>query len=194
MSSTNVGLSWNVDAVNWCWAFMECGTTICSHRHRWVLIIYLSWNIEVNSIHLVKITVPFETNISKAHDRKDKKCLDLVSDITYNRFICDLTCFEVGSHGLITPENIGYIAKISFVGATKPKKTFLGNSANWLSYQATRSGMLDRSRLGLQKPAPDFSLFAVLAVPFAASLKCLLLLLFFCSISLDLIYFFLVLW
>ena len=153
---------------------MECGTTIYSHRHRWVLIIYLSWNIEENSVHLVKITVPFETNIGKANDRKHKKYLDLVSDITDNRFIFDLTCFEVGSRGLITPENIGYIAKIFFVGA-RPR-TFLGNSATWLSCPATQSGMLDRSRLGLRKPAPDFCLIAVLAFPFAASPECLLLL------------------
>ena len=81
-------------------------------------------NRHENSIHLVELTVPFETNIHKAHDRKHKKYLDLVSDIADNGFICDLTCFEVGSRGLITPENVGYIAKIfSFVGA-KPKKTF----------------------------------------------------------------------
>ena len=83
------------------------------------------YNRHENSIHLVELTVPFETNINKAHDRKLKKYLDLVSDIADNGFICDLTCFEVGSRGLITPENVGYIAKVfSFVGA-KPRKTFL---------------------------------------------------------------------
>ena len=36
----------------------------------------------------------------------------------------DLTCFEIGSHGLITPENIRNIDKIfSFVN-TKPSKSF----------------------------------------------------------------------
>ena len=83
------------------------------------------YNRHENSIHLVELTVPFETNINKAHDRKHKKYLDLVSDIADNGFICDLTCFEVGSRGLITPENVGYIAQVfSFVGA-KPRKTFL---------------------------------------------------------------------
>ena len=83
------------------------------------------YNRHENSIHLVELTVPFETNINKAHDRKHKKYLDLVSDIADNGFICDLTCFGVGSRGLITPENVGYIAKaFSFVGA-KHRKTFL---------------------------------------------------------------------
>jgi tetrahydromethanopterin S-methyltransferase subunit H len=69
--------------------------------------------------------VPFEANINKAHDRKHKKYLDLVSDIADNGFICDLTCFEVGSRGLITSKNAGHIDKIlSSIGA-KSKKTFV---------------------------------------------------------------------
>ena len=34
------------------------------------------------SIHLVELTVPFEANISKSHERNHKKYLELVSDIT----------------------------------------------------------------------------------------------------------------
>ena len=76
------------------------------------------------SIHLVELTVPFEANISKAHDRKHKKYLDLVSDITDNGFTCDLTCFEVGSRGLITPENARDIDKVFSFLSSKPKKKF----------------------------------------------------------------------
>ena len=109
------------------------------------------YNRQENSIHLFELTVPFETNINKAHDIKHKKYLDLVSEIADNEFICDHTCFEVGLSGLITPENVGHITKIfSFVGA-KPKDTFLGNSTNWLSCKATRSGIQDRSRPGAPK-------------------------------------------
>ena len=83
------------------------------------------FNKQRKSIHLVELTVPFEPNIAKAHDRKQGKYLDLVSDITDNGFACDLTCFEVGSRGLITPNNVGYIDKVfSFVGA-RSKKSFL---------------------------------------------------------------------
>ena len=83
------------------------------------------YNRTDNAIHLVELTVPFETNIIKAHDRKQKKYLDLVSDIEDNGFICDLTCFEVGSRGLITPENVVNIDRIfAFVGA-KSKKAFV---------------------------------------------------------------------
>ena len=63
--------------------------------------------------------------VSVAHDRKQRKYLDLVSDIADNGFSCDLICFEVGSRGLITPNNVGYINKVfSFVGA-RSKKSFL---------------------------------------------------------------------
>jgi hypothetical protein len=82
------------------------------------------YNKHANSIHLVELTVPFESNITKAHDRKSKKYLDLVADIEDNGFACDLTCFEVGSRGLITSENAGHIDEIfSFIGA-KPRKSF----------------------------------------------------------------------
>ena len=77
-----------------------------------------------NTIHLVELTVSFENNIQKAHDCKAQKYRDLVSDILDNGFTCDLTCFEIVSHGLITPENIRNIDKIfSFVN-TKPSKSF----------------------------------------------------------------------
>ena len=52
------------------------------------------------------------------------KTVDLVSDITDNGFTCDLTCFEVGSRGLITPENARDIDKVFSFLSSKPKKKF----------------------------------------------------------------------
>ena len=78
---------------------------------RTILYTWLSWQCHLK-------------NIQKAHDRKAQKYRDLVSDILDNGFTCDLTCFEIGSRGLITPENIRNIDKIfSFVN-TKPSKSF----------------------------------------------------------------------
>ena len=85
-----------------------------------------TWSFEKkdNNIHLIELTVPFENNIQKAHDRKAQKYRDLVSDILDNGLTCDPICFEIGSRGLITPENIRNIDKIfSFVN-TKPSKSF----------------------------------------------------------------------
>jgi len=76
------------------------------------------------TIHLVELTVPFETNIQKAHARKTQKYSDLVSDISDNGFNCDLTCLEVGSRGLITPDNVGNIVTVVSFVKGKPQKSF----------------------------------------------------------------------
>ncbi len=99
--------------------------------------------------------------ISKAHDRKHEKYRGLVSDIVDNGFACDLTCFEVGSRGLITPDNVGYINKVfSFFNIYKSDEVFRDSDGSqqihWLSCPVIRSGMLDRSRLdpSLGRSAP----------------------------------------
>ena len=77
-----------------------------------------------NSIHLIELTAPFDTNVQKAHDFKTRKYRDLVSDITDNGFTCDLTCIEIGSRGLITPENVRNIDTILSLVAAKKSKAF----------------------------------------------------------------------
>ena len=69
-------------------------------------------NNKTKSVHLVELTVPFEHNISKAHERKTQKYADLVSDITQNGYKCTLTCVEVGSRGLVTPETMKSISEM----------------------------------------------------------------------------------
>ena len=58
-----------------------------------------------NEIKIVELTVPFETNIEKAHERKTVKYSQLVDDLKAKGFICELYCIEVGSRGIITPSN-----------------------------------------------------------------------------------------
>lgn len=82
-------------------------------------------NKQENSIHLIELTAPFETNIQKAHDRKTQKYGDLVSDILENGFTCDLTCFEIGSRGLITPANVRNIEQIFSFVKGKPLKSVI---------------------------------------------------------------------
>ena len=52
-------------------------------------------------IDLVEFTVPFETNIDKAHSRKQSRYADLVDDLNQKGYNCQLYCVEVGSRGLI---------------------------------------------------------------------------------------------
>ena len=55
--------------------------------------------------------MPFENNIQKVNYLKAQKCRELVSDSLDNGFTYDLTCFKIGSRGIITPENVRNIDK-----------------------------------------------------------------------------------
>ena len=110
-------------------------------------------NRQENSIYLVELTVPFESNVSKAHDRKHKKYLGVVSDINDNGFICDLMWTrDVDSLHRKMLDTL--IVKIFSFVCAMPKKTYFRNSSNWLSCTATQSGMIDSSWLGAPKTSP----------------------------------------
>ena len=65
-----------------------------------------------NIVELLELTVSFEPNMANARKRKEEKYSSLVSDIENNGFRCKLTCFEVGSRGLITKENRQRLIKL----------------------------------------------------------------------------------
>ena len=94
-------------------------------------------NTKRKSVHLVKLTVPFEHNISKAHERKTHKYADMVFDISQTGYNCNLTCIEIGSRGLVTPETNKSISEIfSSIKAKPPKslKKYLSKIAILSSY------------------------------------------------------------
>ena len=94
-------------------------------------------NTKKKFVHLVELTVPFEHNISKAHERKIHKYADLVLDISQNGYNCNLTCIEIGSRGLVTPDTNKRISEIfSSIKAKPPKslKKDLGKIAILSSY------------------------------------------------------------
>lgn len=70
------------------------------------------------SIQIIELTVPLETNIDKAHDRKDSKYAHLVQDLDAKGYICHLYCIEIGSRGLISPDNEQRL-KTTFQASTK---------------------------------------------------------------------------
>ena len=80
-------------------------------------------NTNKKSFHLVELTVPFERNIPKAHERKTHKYADLVLDISQNGYNCNLTCIEIGSRGLVTPETNKRISEIFSSIKAKPPKS-----------------------------------------------------------------------
>ena len=79
-------------------------------------------NEKLKSVHLIELTVPFEQNINKAHERKTLKYNNLVSDITDNGYTCNLTCIEIGSRGLVTPDTKERLSTIFSFGKAKAPK------------------------------------------------------------------------
>ena len=73
------------------------------------------------SVMIGELTVPFETNITSARERKCEKYSSLVQDIISRGFSCKLVCFEIGSRGLITKENKRQLTCI-FKCVDKPSK------------------------------------------------------------------------
>ena len=57
------------------------------------------------TITIIELTIPFETNIDNAHQRKQDRYAGLTHDITATGWKSNLLCIEVGSRGLITPHN-----------------------------------------------------------------------------------------
>ena len=60
---------------------------------------------ERKSIAIIELTVPFDSNIDSASDRKQTKYQQLVNDIRNEGFSVNFYAFEISSRGLITPEN-----------------------------------------------------------------------------------------
>ena len=71
---------------------------------------------------IIELTVPFETNISKARQRKLDRYAALVADINKTKYNVDLICLEVGSRGLINKDNKSQIRQIaSLVGEKRTR-------------------------------------------------------------------------
>ena len=64
------------------------------------------------SVLLAELTVPFESHIDSAHERKSEKYASLRHDIQAQGFSCDLICFEIGTSGLVTKENKRRITRL----------------------------------------------------------------------------------
>ena len=73
-------------------------------------------------VTILELSVPFESNITKAREFKTNKYASLVMDIENAGFKCNLICFEVGSRGLITGNNKSQFKKIAKIAQLKQAK------------------------------------------------------------------------
>ena len=72
---------------------------------------------------IAELTVPFELNIPKAHEIKQSRYAGLLSDLNRPGVNTSLVCFEIGSQGLITQDNVARIRSIlKFKGVSFKKQ------------------------------------------------------------------------
>ncbi len=69
-------------------------------------------NHSCKSISFAKLTIPFETNISKNHNYKTNKYSNLILDIAWQGYNCKFLVIEIGSHGYIGEDNKDQIASL----------------------------------------------------------------------------------
>jgi len=74
--------------------------------------IVLFWPTD-KKVTLFELSVPFEPNITKAHQIKLNRYASLVSDIKNANFDCSLIAVEVGSRGLIDGDNKSRLTYLS---------------------------------------------------------------------------------
>ena len=84
----------------------------------------------------IEHTVPFETNIDKAHSRKQSKYADLVDDFNQKGYNCQLYCVEVGSRRFITNENEKRLSSIFQVRTLKKELSNLALVSSYTIWNA----------------------------------------------------------
>lgn len=57
-------------------------------------------------IIIIELTVPFESGIKQAHDRKFSKYSDMKNDLELSGYKVELLCVEIGSRGYIDKDNV----------------------------------------------------------------------------------------
>ena len=78
---------------------------------------------------ILELSVPFETNIQKIHEYKERKYAPLISDIESNGYTVQYFPIEVGSRGYISPDN------------TKRLKTILTEFGKPINFKSFRDSI-----------------------------------------------------
>ena len=105
-----------------------------------------------NDVNIFELTVPFETNIDKRHLFKMNKYSHFLKDITQMK--PSLEAFEIGSCGLITPDNSHRLKQIhKFVNKTINFKTFK-NKISEIAITSSYYLFLQRKNPGWISPGP----------------------------------------
>ena len=69
-------------------------------------------NYEKKSMTLIELTIPFDSNILAANNRKTKRYEQLIRDIEEKEFSMNFYALEISSRGYISPDNSNRLKNI----------------------------------------------------------------------------------
>ena len=114
-------------------------TEITSTRQRPDLII---WSVNSKKVIIAELTIPFETNIDWAHQRKLEKYEDLPEQCTKNDWSTDTFPLEIGCRSFISNATSTFLTKIGLTPAKKrgyikkiENKAVTASERIWHSYR-----------------------------------------------------------
>ena len=77
------------------------------------------WSVESKKVIIAELTIPFETNIDWAHQRKLEKYENLREQCTKNDWSTDIFPLEIGCRGFILNATSTFFTKIGLTSAKK---------------------------------------------------------------------------
>ena len=109
LTSSNTSAIINADLPNTYNGHTTVPTSIATTNLIPDICVYLK---ELSKVVIIELTVPFETNINKAHENKSNKYAPLMNDIIANGYEVDFFAIEIGSRGYINSENNSSLKKM----------------------------------------------------------------------------------
>ena len=116
------------------------------------------FSTEERKLTVIELTIPFELNITSAHERKCNKYSPLLSDIESNGIETEFIGLEIGSRGFISSEN-----------EKRLKQIFkLGNSASFKNFKLNISKLSINSSFVIfnVRNEPEWDNLPLLTVPY----------------------------
>ena len=112
-------------------------TSTCQHPDR------IIWSVNSKKAIIAKLTIPFETNIDWAHQRKLEKYEDLCEQCIKNSWSTDIFPLEIGCRGFISNATSTFLTKFGLSPAKKMEyikkiqnKAVTASEQIWHSYRS----------------------------------------------------------
>ena len=101
----------------------------------------VAWSDSKKSVNLIELTVPWEENLEKTHERKKNRYETLRADCVEKSWICHVIPIEVGCRGFLEHSVISFLSKIGITGrslkvVSNHLQTAAQYASSWISSKA----------------------------------------------------------